>query len=112
MQLSQSHTPPHMQDNAYVTGYLICGKPYEEVICETAADYLHQTAEPHETLRERILKRRVFQDGLQCGVFFSVPRGVPQVAACHGQLYDITCENVHNRKIGRYLDLFQDKGNN
>ena len=36
----------HIETNAYVTGCLNCGKPYEQVIEEAVADYIHQTAEP------------------------------------------------------------------
>ena len=36
----------HMDSNAYVTGCLFCGKPYEQVIEQKVADYLHQTSEP------------------------------------------------------------------
>ena len=45
-----------MQDNAYINGCLICGKPYKQVTDETAASFLLQTAEPHETISERLLK--------------------------------------------------------
>ena len=35
-----------------------------------------------------------------------------QAAACDGQVYDITCGNVHNGNHGTYLPLFQDANNN
>ena len=44
---------PHPQRNEWVTGCLVCGKPYDKVIEETVADYLDQTAQPAETVRER-----------------------------------------------------------
>ena len=34
---------PHPQRNEWVTGCLVCGKPYDQVIEETVADYLDQT---------------------------------------------------------------------
>ena len=77
-----------MHDNANMTGCLACGKTYEQIIEETAADFLYQTAQPHETIREGRLKRRAFIDGLQCGVFSFIPRGELQAAACDGQVYD------------------------
>ena len=36
--------PPHPQRNEWVTGCLVCGKSYDQVIEETVADYLNQTA--------------------------------------------------------------------
>ena len=100
-----------MQDNANITGCFGCGKPYEQVIGQTAANYLYQTAQPHETLRERLIKRRGFIDELQCGVLTFIPRGVAQDAACDGQVYDITCVNVHNGNHGTVLFLFQNQSN-
>ena len=47
----------HRETNAYVTGCLVCGKLYEQVIEEAVADYLHQTAVPRNTVRDRALKR-------------------------------------------------------
>ena len=44
---------PHPQRHEWVTGCLVCGKPYDQVIEETAAAYLDQTAQPGGTLRER-----------------------------------------------------------
>ena len=35
---------PHPQRNEWVTGCLVCGKSYDQVIEETVADYLNQTA--------------------------------------------------------------------
>ena len=56
-----------IETNADVTGCLVCGNPYEQVIGEAVADYLHQSAEPRETVRDMALKRKVFLDGLQSG---------------------------------------------
>ena len=35
---------PHPQRNEWVTGCLVCGKSYDQVIEETVADYLNQTS--------------------------------------------------------------------
>ena len=43
---------PHPQRNEWVTGCLVCGKSYDKVIQETVADYLDQTSQPGETVRE------------------------------------------------------------
>ena len=66
-----------MYNNANITVCLVCSKPYEQVIGETAADGLYQTAQsPNLTkqLEERLIKSRLFTDGLQCGVFTFIPR--------------------------------------
>ena len=65
---------PHPQRNEWVTGCLVCGKPYDQVIEETVADYLDKTAQPGETVRERQIKRNAFIDGVQSGVFTFIPR--------------------------------------
>ena len=65
---------PHPQRNEWVTGCLVCGKPYDQVIEETVADYLDQTAQPGETVRERHIKRDAFIDGVQSGVFTFISR--------------------------------------
>ena len=63
---------PHPQRNEWVTGCLICGKSYDQVMEETVADYLNQTAQPGETVRQ--IKRNAFIDGIQSGVFILSPR--------------------------------------
>ena len=65
---------PHPQPNEWVTGCLVCGKSYDQVIEETVADYLDQTTQPGETVRERQIKRNAFIDGVQSGVFTFIPR--------------------------------------
>ena len=60
---------PHLQRNEWVTGCLVCGKSYDQVIEETVANYLNQTAQPGETVREGQIKRNAFIDGIQSGVF-------------------------------------------
>ena len=37
---------PHPQRNEWVTGCLVCGKSYDQIIEETVADYLNHTAQP------------------------------------------------------------------
>ena len=56
---------PHPQRNEWVKGCLVCGKSYDQVIEETVADYLDQTAQAVETVRERQIKRNAFIDGPQ-----------------------------------------------
>ena len=65
---------PHPQRNEWVTGCLVCGKSYDQVIEETVADYLNQKAQPGETVRERQIKRNAFIDGIQSGLFTFSPR--------------------------------------
>ena len=70
---------PHPQPNEWVTGCLVCGQTYDQVIEETVADYLNQTAQPGETVRQRQIKRNAFIDGIQSGVFTFLPSGVSQL---------------------------------
>ena len=69
---------PHAQRNEWVTGCLVCSKSYDQVIEETVADYLDQTSQPSETVRERQIKRNAFIDGVQSGIFTFIP---PEVSA-------------------------------
>ena len=71
---------PHPQCNERVTGCLVCRKSYDQVIEKTVADYLSQTAQPGETVRERQIKRNAFIDGFQSGVFTFLPPGLPVTA--------------------------------
>ena len=64
-----------------MTGGMVCGKPYDQVIEETVADYLNQTAQPGETVRERQIKRNAFNEGIQSGIFTFLPSGVSQAVA-------------------------------
>ena len=57
-------------------GCLVCGKSFDQVIEETVAAYLNQTAQPGETVRERQIKRNAFIDGVQSGVFTFLPGSV------------------------------------
>ena len=76
----------HMEKNAYVTRCLVRGRPYEQVIEEAVAAYLHHTVESGELDRDRFLKRNAFIDGAKSGVFTFVPWGVSQAATCDGQV--------------------------
>ena len=69
---------PHPQRNEWVTGCLVCGKSYDQVIEETVADYLSQSAQPGETVGERQIKRNAFIDGIQSGVFTFLPNPTPE----------------------------------
>ena len=80
---------PHPQRNEWIKGCLVCGKSYDQVIGETVADYLNQTAQPGETVRERQIKRNAFIDGIQSGIFTFLPPGVSQAAACDSLVYSV-----------------------
>ena len=99
---------PHPQRNEWVTGCLVCGKLYDQVIEETVADYLNQTAQPGETVRERHIKRNAFIDGVQSGVFTFIPPGVSQAAACDGMIYSINLNGQNSGTQGYALPLFED----
>ena len=99
---------PHPQRNEWVTGCLVCGKPYDQVIEETVADYLDKTAQPGETVRERQIKRNAFIDGVQSGVFTFIPPGVSQAAACDGLVYSVNYNGQNSGTQGYALPLFED----
>ena len=99
---------PHPQRNEWVTGCLVCGKSYDQVIEETVADYLAQTAQPGETVRERQIKRNAFIDGVQSGAFTFIPPGVSQAAACDGLFYSINYNGQDSGTQGYALPLFED----
>ena len=100
---------PHPQLNEWVTGCLICGKSYDQVIEETVADYLNQTAQPGETVRERQIKRSAFIDGIQSGVFTFILAGVSQAAACDGLVYSLNLNGQNSGTQGYALPFFEDK---
>ena len=106
--LRNSTLHPHPQRNEWVTGCLVCGKSYDQVIEETVADYLDQTAQPVETVRERQIKRNAFIDGIQSGVFTFIPPGVSQAAACDGLLYSVKYNGQNSGTQGYALPLFED----
>ena len=99
---------PNAQRNEWVTGCLICGKSYDQVIKETVADYLNQTAQPGETVRERQIKRNDFIDGIQSGVFTFIPPGVSQAATCDGLVYSVNLNGQNSGTQGYALPLLED----
>ena len=80
---------PHPQRNKRMTGCLVCGKSYDQDKEETVADYLNQTAQPVETVRDRQSKINAFIDGFQSGVFTFLPSRVSQAAACDNLIYSV-----------------------
>ena len=60
---------PHPQRTEWLKGFSVCRKSYDQVIEETVADYLNQTAQPRETVRERQIERNAFIDGIHSAVF-------------------------------------------
>ena len=100
------HPNPHR--NETVTSCLVCGKSYDQVIEETVADYLDQTSQPGETVRERQIKRNAFIDGVQSGVFTFIPPGVSQAAACDGMIYSVNYNEQNSVTQGYALPLFED----
>ena len=86
----------HMESNAYATSCLVCGKPYGQVIEETIAHYLHQTAETEVSVRDKVLTCNAFLDGLHSGVFTFVPRLVSQGAAFDNPMYAVNFENPYS----------------
>ena len=99
---------PHPQRNEWVTGCLVCGKSYDQVIEETVADYLDQTAQQRETVRERQIKRNAFIDGIQSGVFTFIPPRVSQAAVCDGLVYSVNYNVQNSGTQGNALPLFED----
>ena len=79
----------HPQRNEWVTGCLDCRKSYDQIIEETVAGHLNQTAQPGETVRERKIKRNASIDGIQIGVFTFLPPGVSQTATCDSLMYSV-----------------------
>ena len=92
----------HIDTNVHVTGCLVCGKQYEEVIKEAVADYLHRTAELGETVSGTVLKCQAILDELQGVVFTLDPRGVSQAAACDGQVSTVSYTNT---QLGAQMNL-------
>ena len=99
---------PHPQCNEWVTGCLVCGKSYDQVKGETVADYLNQTVQPGQTVRERQIKRNAFIYGTQSGVFTFLPPGVSQAAACDGLVYSVNLNGQNMGTQGYTLPLFED----
>ena len=99
---------PHPQRSEWETGCLVCGKCYDQVIEETVADYLNQTAQPGETVRERQIKRNAFIDGIQSGVFNFLPPGVSQAATCDGLIYSVNYNGQNSGRQGYTLPLLEE----
>ena len=99
---------PHPQRNEWVTGCLIYGTSYDQVIEETVANYLDQTAQPGETVRERQIKRNAFIDGIQSKVFTFLPPEGSQAAACDGLVYSVNLNGQNMGTQGYALPLFED----
>ena len=100
---------PHLQRNEWATGCLMCGNFYDQVIEDTVADSLNQTAQPGQTVRERQIKRNAFIDGIQSGVFTFLPPGVSQAAACDGMVYSVNYNGQNAGTQGYTLPLFEDQ---
>ena len=98
----------HPQHNEWATGCLVCGKSYGQVIEETVADYLHNTAQPGETVRERQIKRNAFIEGIQSSAFIFLPPGVSQAAACDGLVYSVDYNGQNSGTQAHALPLFED----
>ena len=91
-----------------MTGCLVCGKSYDQVIEETVADYLNQTAQPGDTVRDRQIKRNAFTDGIQSGLFTLLSTGVSQAAVCDGLIYSGSYNAQNLGMQGYALPLFED----
>ena len=81
------------------------------MIVETVAEFLHQTAEPGESIRYKILKRNVFSDGLQSRIVTFVIRGVSQAAVFEGLTYTVNYGWHGTGTQANLLSLFQVKSN-
>ena len=99
---------PHPQRNEWVKGCLFCVKSHDQVIEETVADYLNQTAQTGETVRERQIKRNAFNDGIQSRVFTFLPTGVSQASAYDGLVYSVNYNGQKSGTQGYALTLFED----
>ena len=98
----------HPQHNEWATGCLVSGKSYGQVIEETVADYLHNTAQPGETVRERQIKRNAFIEGIQSSAFIFLPPGVSQAAAFDGLVYSVDNNGQNSGTQAHALPLFED----
>ena len=96
----------HLEQNAYLTESLVSGKPYDQVFEETVADFLHETAQPGESVRDQLLKLDAFLNSLQSRNFTYVPRGVSQAAAYHGQASRVNSDSPGTGTQAYTLPLF------
>ena len=100
------HTQSEVENRT--SGCIVCGTSYEQVLEETAADYLLRTAEARETIRDRHMRRQSFLASFQNGVVTFIPRGVSQDAVCDGVIYSINNRNATQDPQGNVFPLFQD----
>ena len=91
-----------------MTGCLVCGKSIDQVIEETFTEYLNQTAESGETVRERQIERNAFNDGIQSGVLTFLSPGVSEAAACDGLIYPVKNNRQNLGRQGYALPLSED----
>ena len=98
----------HVESNAFITGCLDCGKPYEQVTAQKVSDYLNQTSEPWEQVMDRVLKHDTILDGLQRGVSTLIPPRVSQAPACNGPVYKVNFDNPQSGTQTKQLPLFED----
>ena len=80
----------HSEKNNQVTGCMVCGKSYNQVIVENGADSLHHTTVPGEAFSDHHIKRQAFEEFLPCGVVTFLFRGVSPAAACDSIVYQIS----------------------
>ena len=99
---------PHPQGNEWVTGCLVCRKSNDQVIEETVADFLNQTTETGEIVRERQMKRNDFIDSIQSGVFTFLPPGLTQDAACDALINSVKYNGRNWGRQGYALPYFED----
>ena len=72
----------HVEQDAYVKKWSLCGKPYKQVKGHIYADCQQQTAVPRDSVKDKLLKRNAFVNCPECGTFTIVYRRVSQAAAC------------------------------
>ena len=89
---------PHSARNEWVTDILLCGKSYDQVVEQTVGEFLNQTAQTGETLRERQNKRNAFVDGIQSGVFSFLSAGLSQATSCDGLVYSVNYNGQNSGK--------------
>ena len=70
---------PHQARKEWVTGCSVYGKPNDQVTKETIADYLNQTAQPGETVRERQIKKMLSLMEFRVAFSLLSPRECPKL---------------------------------
>ena len=99
---------PHPQRNEWVTGCLVCGKSYDQVIEESVADYLNQRAHSQVRLYESAKSKEIHSltvSRAESSLFS--PKGGPQAAACDGLLYSVNYNGQNSGTQGYALPLFE-----